>query len=59
MARREQDTKLLDVWQEAGAEGDDGVRRVPTGTYRRHRDLRRSLVVGYHDVHGPAQHSDS
>jgi transposase-like protein len=28
MARQGQDTRLLDLWQEAGEDGDDGVRRL-------------------------------
>jgi transposase-like protein len=46
MARREQDTKLLDVWQEAGAEGDDGVRRLLETVVQRVLDEELTAFLG-------------
>jgi len=46
MARREQDTKLLDLWQEASEEGDDGIRRLLETVVQRVLDEELTAFLG-------------
>jgi len=46
MARRAQDTRLWDVWQEAGNEGDDGIRRLLETVVQRVLDEELTAFLG-------------
>ena len=46
MARREQDTRLLDLWQEASEEGDDGIRRLLETVVQRVLDEELTAFLG-------------
>lgn len=46
MARRTQDTRVLDLWQEAGEGGDDGIRRLLETTVQRVLDEELTAFLG-------------
>ena len=46
MARQTQDTRLLDLWQEAGEEGDDGIRRLLETVVQRVLDEELTAFLG-------------
>lgn len=46
MARQAQDTRLMDLWQEANEEGDDGIRRLLESVVQRVLDSELSAFLG-------------